>query len=29
MQEGLDTLRVAEAVLKSADTRQIVEIAAS
>ena len=29
MQEGLDTLRVAEAVLESASTRQIVEITAS
>ena len=29
MQEGLDTLRVAEAVLQSATSRQIVEIAAS
>lgn len=29
MQEGLDTLRVAEAVLESATTRQIVEIASS
>jgi predicted dehydrogenase len=29
MQEGLDTLRVAEAVLESATNRQIVKIAAS
>jgi predicted dehydrogenase len=29
MQEGLDTLRVAEAVLESASSRQIVEIASS
>jgi hypothetical protein len=29
MREGLDTLRVAEAVLESATNRQIVKIAAS
>jgi hypothetical protein len=29
MQEGLDTLRVAEAVLESATSRQIVKIANS